>query len=91
MINRPMPVSPPEFRPAPSSPQLLSAIENAEQKLSVLGYRDFRIRVFHGYARLQHLESQFSQAIEQRTLLNQLLAQDFEGVLLDLTPRKGDD
>ena len=71
--------------------ELLSAIENAEQKLSVLGYRDFRIRVFHGYARLQLLESQFSQAIEQRTLLNQLLAQDFEGVLLDLTPRKADD
>lgn len=75
----------------PITSDLLTKIENAEQKLASYGYRDFRIRVFHGCARLQLLESQFGQAIEQRELLSSLLSPDFGGVLLDLTPRKGDD
>ncbi len=76
---------------SPITAELLAKIEKSEQLLSQLGYRDFRIRIFHGYARLQLLESQFSQAMEQKDLLCQLLSQDFEGVLLDLIPRKGDD
>lgn len=76
---------------SPITSELLSKIERAEQNLSQLGYRDFRIRIFHGCARLQLLESQFSQAIEQKNLLCQILSPDFEDVLLDLTPRKGDD
>lgn len=71
--------------------ELLKKIETSETCLASLGYRDFRIRLFHGCARLQLPEGQFPQAVSQREQLCQILSPHFGGVLLDLIPRKGDD
>ncbi len=70
---------------------LLQKIETAEHLLSQLGYRDFRIRLLGSYARLQLPDAQFSQALQQKEQLVQLLSPYFDGVLLDLIPRKGAD
>ena len=70
---------------------LLNKIETCEQSLAHLGYRDFRIRLLDGCARLQLLESQFPQALRQKNQIRELLLPHFKEVLLDLTPRKGDD
>ena len=49
------------------------------------------IRLLDGCARLQLLESQFPQALRQKNQIRELLLPHFKEVLLDLTPRKGDD
>ena len=52
---------------------LLNKIETCEQSLAHLGYRDFRIRLLDGCARLQLLESQFPQALRQKNQIRELL------------------
>ena len=62
-------------------------VEQAEAALSGMGYSDFRVRVFHGAARLQLPGGQLSKAVEQRGAVREALAPWFETVLLDLKAR----
>ncbi len=66
---------------------LLKRVEGAETALLDLGYRDFRVRVFHDAARLQLLKEQMSGAAEGAELLRSALAPWFKTVLLDLEGR----
>ena len=66
---------------------ILRRVEGAEDALFRLGYTDFRVRVFHGAARIQLLPEQFPAAQEQYQALYQACLPFFETVLLDLKPR----
>ena len=67
--------------------EVLEQVERAEDTLFALGYRDFRVRVFHGAARLQLQEDQLQRAACEAGKLRQALGPWFQTVLLDLTPR----
>lgn len=67
--------------------QQLTAIEQSEQKLFELGFRDFRVRIFHNTARLQFTESQIVTAVEKRHEIKQALQPYFEDILLDFKTR----
>ena len=62
-------------------------MERAEGALHTLGFRDFRVRLFHGAARLQVTEEQLPLVLEQREAISSSLGAAFDGVLLDLKPR----
>ena len=64
----------------------LQRVERAETALHALGFRDFRVRLFHGLARVQVPEGQMALALEQREEILAALG-DFDGVLLDLKGR----
>ncbi|UQT50557.1 hypothetical protein M5E87_14995 [Flavonifractor plautii] len=49
-------------------------MEGAEDALFRLGYTDFRVRVFHGAARLQLPAGQLERAIRERAALRAALA-----------------
>ncbi|MGX8701910.1 ATP-dependent sacrificial sulfur transferase LarE [Caproiciproducens sp.] len=66
---------------------MLKKVERGENAMFAMGFTDFRIRLFHGSAKIQLPESQFSTAVEKKNELNQALSPYFDGVLLDLTPR----
>ena len=66
---------------------LLARVEGAEDALFRLGYTDFRVRVFHGAARLQLPGQQLEQAAKEREAILQALAPWFGTVLLDLKER----
>lgn len=68
--------------------ELLSKIETAESLIYQMGFRDFRVRVFHGAARLQLQEKQFMRAAELKGEIIKALKPYFETVLLDLNGRK---
>ena len=65
----------------------LERVERAEAALEALGFRDFRVRFFHGAARLQVTEEQLPLALEKQAELRAALQPDFSDVLLDLAPR----
>lgn len=65
----------------------LAATERAEGYLFSLGFTDFRVRFFHGMARLQIRENQLPLLQENRERILQVLKQDYQGVLLDLEVR----
>ena len=65
----------------------LERVERAESALAALGFRDFRVRLFHGAARLQVTEEQLPLALERREELLAALQGNFPSVLLDLAPR----
>lgn len=62
-------------------------MEGAEDALFRLGYTDFRVRVFHGAARLQLPAGQLERAIRERAALRAALAPYFKPILLDLEER----
>ena len=64
----------------------LEKVEGAENALHALGFRDFRVRIFHGAARLQVPEEQMPLVLERREEILAALG-DFDGVLLDLKGR----
>ena len=64
----------------------LARVEEAENALHGLGFRDFRVRLFHGAARVQVPEAQLPLALEQREKILAALGA-FDGVLLDLRGR----
>ena len=64
----------------------LEKVEGAENALHALGFRDFRVRIFHGAARLQVPEEQMPLVLERREEILVALG-DFDGVLLDLKGR----
>ena len=65
----------------------LKRVERAECALETLGFRDFRVRLFHGAARLQVTGEQLPLALEKQAELRAALWSDFSDVLLDLAPR----
>jgi ATP-utilizing enzymes of the PP-loop superfamily len=66
---------------------LLRRVEAAEGALFDLGFTDFRVRVFHGAARLQLPAGQLAEAVARREALRAALAPHFATVLLDLEDR----
>ena len=64
----------------------LARVEEAETALHGLGFRDFRVRLFHGAARVQVPEAQLPLALEQREKILAALGA-FDGALLDLRGR----
>ena len=67
--------------------ELLARVEGAEAALFDMGFTDFRVRVFHGAARLQLPADQLARAVEGREAIRRALAPWFETVLLDLKER----
>ncbi len=64
----------------------LQRVEGAETALHALGFRDFRVRLFHGLARVQVPAGQMALALEQREKILAALG-DFDGAVLDLKGR----
>ena len=71
----------------PITKEDLEKMERAEGALHALGFQDFRVRLFHGAARLQVTEGQLPLALEKQAELRAALRPDFSDVLLDLAPR----
>ena len=67
--------------------ELLARVEGAETALLGLGYRDFRVRVFHDAARLQLPKAELARAAGEAEALRSALAPWFQTVLLDLEGR----
>lgn len=66
----------------------LQKTELAEGKLAEMGFRDFRIRLYGGGARIQVREEQLGLLLEKRTDIIKVLKPLFSAVLLDLETRK---
>ena len=64
----------------------LERVEEAETALHALGFRDFRVRLFHGLARVQVPAGQMALTLEQREKILAALG-DFAGAVLDLQGR----
>ena len=71
----------------PIDKETLAKVEKAENALFALGFTDFRVRVFHGAARLQLAESQWELNKERREKTFATLHESFDTVLLDMQPR----
>lgn len=71
----------------PITQELLYRVESAESVMTKLGFFDFRVRVFHGAARIQLLPNQMERAIKEREEILGLLRPYFQTVLLDLKAR----
>ncbi len=71
----------------PIAPELLKKVEGAEAALFALGFSDFRVRLFHGAARLQLPAAQLTRAAERREAIREALAPYFDTILLDLRER----
>ena len=66
---------------------LLARVEGAEDALFRLGYTDFRVRVFHGAARLQLPRGQMERAAREAEDIQAALKPYFTPILLDLEGR----
>lgn len=66
---------------------LLDRTEHAEGFLFSLGFSDFRVRFFHGVARLQLPEKQMERAVRMKNEIRAGLSPYFDTVLLDLKER----
>ncbi len=66
----------------------LLATERAEAFLFSLGLTDFRVRNYHGAARLQFPEAQLNAVLAHRAEILQELKKDYPAVLLDLEVRR---
>lgn len=65
----------------------LLATERAEAFLFSLGLTDFRVRNYHGAARLQFPEAQLNAVLAHRAEILQELKKDYPALLLDLEVR----
>ena len=65
----------------------LHRVEEAENALFALGFTDFRVRVYHGGARLQFPEPQMGLVLEQRAKIIGAVSPWLTPVLLDLEAR----
>lgn len=66
----------------------LQKTERAEEFLESLGFRDFRVRLVDGSAKLQLREDQLPLLLEKRNDIIARLAPDYSSVMLDLEVRK---
>ena len=71
----------------PIDRETLQKVEAAEADLMAMGYSDFRVRVFHGGARLQLPRGQFPTHPQQYDRLREVLSARFDPILLDLKGR----
>lgn len=69
----------------------LRRVEAAEREMSALGFSDFRVRLFHGAARLQLLAGQFAAAAGMRAEIAAALGKYFDTVLIDTEARDKDE
>ena len=67
--------------------ETLARVEGAEDALFRLGYTDFRVRVFHGAARLQLPQGQMERAVREAEAIQAALKPYFTPILLDLEGR----
>ena len=65
----------------------LERVEQGENLLSELGFRDFRLRLIADGCKLQVTEKQFSQAWARRGDILTVLSSLFHEITLDLRPR----
>lgn len=65
----------------------LATIEAGEDALFALGFSDFRIRLYHGAARIQMPADQMLRAVEMRDSIKTILDPLFTAVMLDLKER----
>ena len=72
----------------PITPEKLRRTELTEGFLTALGFRDFRVRSFHGAAKLQLREADLPLLMEHRQEILEELNKHYSGVLLDLEVRK---
>lgn len=72
----------------PITEELLTKVEQSEKILSNMGYRDFRVRVFNGAARLQLRAHEFEKAVAERAAIRESLKPYFDVVLIDLEERE---
>lgn len=66
---------------------VLSRIEQAENRLTALGFSDFRVRVYHDAARIQLPQAQLPQAVALRDTVLKELKPFFDTILLDMEVR----
>ncbi len=66
----------------------LAKVERAEQALAQMGFADFRVRLFHGAAKIQVTEGELPILMEKRKRVTEALEQWFPEVLLDLRSRQ---
>lgn len=71
----------------PITEELLARVEGAENALFARGYADFRVRVFHGAARLQFPRAQLARVFAEYADVRAVVRPFFETVLLDLDER----
>lgn len=71
----------------PITAELLRRVETAEEALFRLGFSDFRVRLFHGAARVQLRAEQMPLALSRRREIDEALRPLFGAVLLDLEAR----
>ena len=71
----------------PITAEDLARVERGEEALFRLGFTDFRLRLFHGAARLQVPAEQTARAAALRQEITRALEGDFSAVLLDLAGR----
>ena len=70
------------------TPEKLRRTEVTEGYLTALGFRDFRVRNFHGAAKLQLRAEDFPLLMANRQEILEELNKHYSGVLLDLEVRK---
>lgn len=70
------------------NPDALKKVEKSENELFKMGYRDFRVRVFHSAARLQFKDSDMPRAAAEAQKIRGALKEYFDVVMLDLDGRK---
>lgn len=71
----------------PITAEDLARVEQAENALFALGFMDFRVRLFHGAARIQVPEKDFSRVIAQKEAILGAVSPLFKSVFLDLEGR----
>ena len=69
----------------------LDRVEQAENAMSALGFRDFRVRLYGGVARIQVTGDQMQFVMEKRKQIYEKLGRLFSAVLLDLEERNPSD
>ena len=71
----------------PLTEEILAKVEKSEDFLFQLGFRDFRVRVFSGAARIQLLPEQIAEAAKRRNEIREGLKPYFDIILLDMEGR----
>ncbi|MDD3141636.1 MAG: ATP-dependent sacrificial sulfur transferase LarE [Lachnospiraceae bacterium] len=67
--------------------EMLMQIEEAENVMFSLGFKDFRVRVLQNMAKLQLSESQLPLFVEKRKIIYEKLSKWFEEIVLDVKTR----
>lgn len=74
----------------PITADLLSRVEASEAALSSIGYRDFRVRVFAGGARLELTEADLARALSDVAAIRGAVSPHFDPVMIDTKARRAE-